>query len=56
MKEDKKSPTSKFGGSDVAGDQGIRQHKRLAMGMQGRVGTTKNPGSKGNRKPGSRKS
>lgn len=55
MKEVKRSKTPSLGGSDVAGDQGIRQHKRLAMGMQGRVAPTKNPGSNSNRKPGMKK-
>lgn len=56
MKMGKKSPTSKFGSADVAGSAGIRQHKRMAMGKQGPVAVTKNPGSKGSRKPGMKKS
>lgn len=55
MKAAKKSKPS-FGGSDVGGDERINQHKRLAMGKQGRVSVTKNPGSKGSRKPGMKKS
>lgn len=33
----------------------VRQQKRIAMGKQGAVGTTKNPGSRGSRIPGMRK-
>jgi hypothetical protein len=55
MKAAKKSKDS-FGGGNVAGDSKVNQHKRLAMGKQGRVSVTKNPGSKGSRKPGMKKS
>ena len=38
-----------------AGMGAVRQDRRIAMGKQGAVGTTKNPGSKGSRLPGMRK-
>lgn len=56
MKAARKLQTPKFGNTDVAGDMGIGQRKRIAMGMQGPTSTTKNPGSKGDRTPGMKKS
>lgn len=56
MKAAKKLQTPKFGGADVAGDMGIKQKKRLAMGMQAPTSVTIQPGSKSNRAPGMKKS
>ena len=53
MKMVKKSRTPSFG-SQNAGL--VNQHKRLAMGSAGPVSTTKNPGTRGSRVPGMKKS
>lgn len=54
MKMVKKSRTPSFGGQpgDIGG---ISQRKKLAMGKQSPTAVTKNPGSKGSRKPGMKK-
>lgn len=55
MKLVKKSRTPSFNGQP-AGMGAVRQQKRIAMGQQGSVSATKNPGSKGSRIPGMKKS
>ena len=54
MKMVKKSRTPSFEGQpgDVGG---IRQRKKIAMGKQGGVSPTKNPGSGGSRMPSMKK-